>query len=370
MFFRWTGVNLIPIVVSEHYSEMLGTDAMKVLQNANGLNFIHVHPDDLQEFKETVLEGLNNTHQINYTYRSYNELKKCYLWLNIQGKSIPQPDDTQYVYVSFTDITQEMIIEDKLRESKKMLELATQNAGLWCWTYDFKDDYASFDDRTQRDFEFPEYKKHFLENQDKNYIILDEYKSDFKNMFSAIINGSVTEKMDCKIRFLDGSIHWARFLLSSIYDENGNAIKAVGVVKIIDDVCELKEKYEIERRRGIVTDENMLGHALFNLTQNTNLEYNYNNVLHEFDAELNFDELGLSVANDIEDEIKREEYIKLHKTETLLKMFEEGKDEVIFDYQRKMPNNDSIWVRSMFHMIIQQLCYMDKIAIILQALIL
>lgn len=113
--YQWSGKKLIPLIVSDKYSEMIGTDAMKALEETEGIQFKHVHPEDLQSLQKACLEAINQTHKLDYTYRSLNEKTGEYIWLNVQGNVIEEKG-IKYAYVSYNDVTKQMTDRKKSEE--------------------------------------------------------------------------------------------------------------------------------------------------------------------------------------------------------------------------------------------------------------
>ncbi len=185
-FFKWENNKLNPIVVSEKYSEMIGTDALKAIRETKEFMFTHVHPDDLSGVQRAVKEGIFETNLINYTYRSFNEKTKKYIWINVQGKAVPQDDGSKYIYVTYTDISIEKKIEEKLIENQRNIETAVESAGMWYWMYDWKKDVLSLGKRLQRDFRLPPKIENYSKVAMTHKVIVDKYIPDFIRMINNI----------------------------------------------------------------------------------------------------------------------------------------------------------------------------------------
>ncbi|NCC44877.1 MAG: PAS domain-containing sensor histidine kinase, partial [Clostridia bacterium] len=301
-------------------------------------------------FVNAVLNALKATHKLNYTYRSLNEKSKSYIWVNVQGKSIPQEDGTQYVYVIYTDISSDKKIERRLRESEQSLETAAEAAEIWYWVHDWENDIGYVGKRVQKEYHLPHKINHFLKRWLRSEIIDPSYHAQFLARIKNVQQGERQECFDCRIYVKDGTSHWVRFLLKRITDENGSECRMIGIARIIDDIKSLEEKYEVEKKRGLLSDENLLAHALFNLSRNETLEYAGKNAIFGDMKDISFEILGENIAKDIDNVDQKEKYLAIHDRTALLKKYEEGENEVLIDYRRKMPGGKVIWVRSMYHM--------------------
>lgn len=133
---------------------------------------------------------------------------------------------------------------------------------------------------------------------------------------------------------------------------NGSELtgKAVGTTALIDDSVDLKQKYEIEKRRGYITDDNLLGHAYFSLTRNESISYDFEKVLGNNAQSISYDDMSNQIAERIESDVMRKEYLEFSDKNELMNKYELGNSEVHIDYRMTMPNGKISWIRSVFHM--------------------
>ena len=104
--YKWDGVKLHPIVASVAFSNLLGHDGKKAMEEVEGTDYHYVHPDDLPGLKMYLSTQLKNTDkELACQYRIWNTEKKQYGWLDVRGKSVAQKDGTILVYAVYSDIT-------------------------------------------------------------------------------------------------------------------------------------------------------------------------------------------------------------------------------------------------------------------------
>lgn len=232
--YKWDNNELSPLFVNQQFSEMLGEDALAYLNGVKNLQYTHVHPDDLERLRTEAFHALNQTSEVDTTYRSLNFKTQKYIWVHMRGKKIEQPDGTSLVYVSYYDVTKEHLVEQKLLETEK----------------------------------------------------------------------------------------------------------------------EISARYELERNKTSVKDDNMLAHAVINLTTGEVLEYNYKDGS-EVPCE-NRDAFTYGqerAANLLIDEEERKQFVELNCKENLIKRFLAGEQEFRLDYRRIIKNGDINWVRSVLHLV-------------------
>ncbi len=351
--YRFNGKHLEPVIVSDRYSEMLGADAEKELNSMTDLNFRHVHSDDLEMVKKAVLDALVKTHKLDCTYRSYNDKLGKYIWINVQGKAVEKEDGYIYAYVLYTDITRDKDIEQKLRTNEIMLETAAKNAGIWYWNCHWRENLAYISKRFQKDFNLPAIMHDFCDEMCSRSIIDLEYQQIFCEMCDRIIHGEKEAEAIVKGHFADGTTHWMRFKLCNVFDVKGNAVEAVGIMNLVDDMKELERKYEIEKKHGS-EDKNLIAHCCINVSTWDIIEYSGSYIYDSGEGTLSVENLGQSIADEIKDQNIKEKICRLHNRDFLLNSYAEGNFEYSYEYQRTLSDGKCIWVNSTFHILIDQ----------------
>lgn len=135
--YRWDGTRLEPIVISDYYAEVMGTNGKEMMEKATGLDYEFVHPDDLPGLQQYMLNNLKSSGKnLTYKYRIWNEKKKDYTFIFANANTVKQDDGTLLVYIAFTDITNEMLMQKELEQSREVLEIACDFSGIWTFTYD------------------------------------------------------------------------------------------------------------------------------------------------------------------------------------------------------------------------------------------
>ncbi len=346
------GRELTPIMANVQLSEILGRDAMEYLANAKGMDYSHVHPDDVEALMEAAQISLTVTHRLDHTYRSFNMKIREYLWIRVRGAVLEQMDGTWMVYLSYYDVTQEHRTEQKLRESERTLEYAADMAQLWYWTYDPTLDRAYLDARNQRDFDLPPVMDNFMEEFLKRDVIHPDYKEQYRDAYHRAISGESNVTIDVKYLNKEGAAHWGRFLLVSTLDEQTNRPIIVCTAIPIDAEKELEAKYELEHKKPSLGEKTLLVHALFNLTTGETLEYAYRDGTTvplsgrtAFTGDKDFlDDLLI-------DEGEREKYRALNDKAYLMACCERGETEFSIDYRRLIPDGSIVWVRNILHLV-------------------
>jgi len=350
--YRWDGSKLCPIVVSEQFSALLGEDAKITLEQTNGIQYRHVHPDDLAELQRKMLDSFEHTKSFEFTYRSFSSKSKQYIWLYCQGNVVSQDDGTKLAYVSYTDITRERLTAQKLRASERALDAATEQADLWYWNYDPSSDTAYFNERCMRNANLPE----ALENYPRSWLdmgyIMPEYESVYADAVARAKIKDAQVVFEAQVLFSDGVVHWAEFRFTNLPDENGKQGIVVCTSHIIDEAKALSAKYELEKQKPSLGEKDLLIHATFNLKTGQTLDYDYaprlGNLTHDFTT---MKEAIETVADTIVEKNNRDRFLELNDISYLKTQLNQGIIDFSMDYRRRMPDGQIIWVRNIFHLV-------------------
>ncbi|MDD3219170.1 MAG: histidine kinase dimerization/phospho-acceptor domain-containing protein [Lachnospiraceae bacterium] len=137
--YRWDGKRMEPIVISDYYSNLMGMDGKKLMEEASGIDYEFVHPDDLAGLQKFLLENLNEPKKnLTYKYRIWNERKKEYVFFLVSADTVRQEDGSMLIYMASADITNEMKLQDELRIFNDKFENLLKNTdcgiAIYRWT--------------------------------------------------------------------------------------------------------------------------------------------------------------------------------------------------------------------------------------------
>ena len=350
--YRYDGKRLIPLLANAQLSEMLGVDAVTHLAKTGGLNYTMVHPDDIDELMRASKEALRETHVIDCAFRVRNQKTGLYRWIRERGRLTVQPDGSQLAYLTYFDVTEEHRAQQRIRESERTLEYAADMAGLWCWTYDPAQGLAYMDARSQRDFGLPPVMRDFPDSWLARGIIHPDHIASCRDAFARAVAGEDGVQVEGRYVTCDGALHWARFRLALMPAEDDAAPTVLCTAIPIDAERELLTKYELERKKPSLGEENLLVHALFDLTTGETLEYAYQN------GDVVPDDERTAFTGDRDhldalliDDGERERYRALYDPAFLMRRYENGEGELSIDYRRRLRTGDVIWVRNILHLV-------------------
>ncbi|MCH3962317.1 MAG: PAS domain-containing protein [Solobacterium sp.] len=349
--YHWDGKKLNPLVISEHFSSLLGADAKERIGNTDDLDFVNVHPDDLEGLKKAIYHTIE-MHEVNeFAYRTWNADKKQYIWLSCQAIALPQADGTAMVYASYADITNERETALQLIASETALDIAAKEAGLWYWKYEPDNDRAFFGERTMTSLGLP----HVLENFSETWLtygmILPAYHSVYLNALDKIKRGEPQAVFEAQI-MVNHEIHWAEFHFTNLPKAEGQDRIAVCTGRSIDYEKSLAAKYELEKQKPVLGEKNLLFHCIFDLESDHTEEYG--SAFTDLSLKKKYptrEKIVDHAAEQIISEKDRKKFIKINSAEYLKEQLKTGNNSFSMNYRRRLPDGRISWTKNILHLV-------------------
>lgn len=116
-----------PVVHNKAFFDIFGYSPEHQKAVLNNTNFLNVHPEDLDQLRLLVYDAVQTGKQVNHTYRCFNDIKNRYIWINLNAVVISQNGE-KLCYASYTDVTGEREIQDKLVDTQQHLEVMKTQA--------------------------------------------------------------------------------------------------------------------------------------------------------------------------------------------------------------------------------------------------
>ncbi|SHK73614.1 response regulator [Hespellia stercorisuis] len=341
--------------MTEGFCKICESDKESIYQAYEEDRLFGVRKEDRKKVEAAIARAVATGKEQEVTYQAVcvsGSEKWCTLRLNPDRRD----DDTTILFGTFFDVTKQMASQQGLRKliknlqaNQQILEAATRNAGVWYWNCLWRRNVAHMGARFQKDFALPEKVTDFCSVMCSDHVIEEEYWAEFEAMCDKITAGEKEAEATVRGRFADGTIHWMKFKLTNIFDENHVAREAVGIMHIVDDIKELEHRYEIEKRHA-AEDKDLLMHFCMNVSEWKMVDYVGNYVADNGGGNVTVDRIGVLIAQDAIEPGIREQILKLHDRSFLLKSFAEGENEFSLEYQRTLESGKCIWVRTALHL--------------------
>lgn len=269
-------------------------------------------------------------------------------WFNMHGAATGRHGNIAIVNAVMFDVTKSRLAEEAIRIHEGEMKIALSQLGRIICEYDVATRTLIMPDSYAAQYGVPRVNRN-VPYCFENISALDgEAYRACKELYESILRGEKTGSAELRTACADGSLRWERLEFVTIFDGQGNPVKALVTV---DDMTELRRRFELEQNRPTLGEKNLLVHALFNISTGETLDYAYRDgsevPLEQRTAFLyGKDNLSELLVN--EEEIAR--YRELNDPVRLLERYEKGETEMSLDYRRRMPNGEILWVRNILHM--------------------
>lgn len=159
--------------------------------------------------------------------------RNVFLWLQIRLFHLAETGGRDVYYAALADCTEHMTTLERLRVSEEQFCLAMETTSLVLFELDIKKREARYSKYTQRSFDLDAQVVKAPEGFIQQGTVCPESEEDFRAMYEAIFCGA--EKASCIIhaRLSGGAAVWNRVSLTTVKNNRGQAVKAVGIVETI-----------------------------------------------------------------------------------------------------------------------------------------
>lgn len=270
-------------------------------------------------------------------------------WVNMRGTATQRREDAVIVNIVRFDITEQKQAEEGLRIHEEELKLAMSQIGKMICEYDPNTHTLTMPESYANRYGLPTVLADVPEAITRGNVLDEAFRAAYDAFYDAIFRGEKTGKLDCRVRYADGSFHWECTEFSSILADDGHPIKTIFA---IEDTTQQHLRFELEQSRPTMGEENLLVHALFNLTTGETLDYAYRDGTPVPEAEKTmFTDGWENLETLLLTKEDRVAYRNLNDTAFLLASFAAGETELSYDYRRRIPGLGAIWVRNILRLV-------------------
>ncbi|WP_040197373.1 diguanylate cyclase domain-containing protein [Candidatus Soleaferrea massiliensis] len=280
----------------------------------------------------------------NRSYRvQFNELK------DKNGRCIG------YISTS-TDITELMETQEKLKISEERYRLALQQTNNVIWEYDIQNKTLYHPDKhygtISAAYQLDQVVANVPESLIKSGFVHPDFADPLREMYRRIRSGEPEVQCQLKVRTKKGVYRWGKISASTICDENGVPIRAVGISRDVTEEIEREKQYADEKRyRDSLTAQALCSYEV-DLTKDSlvSMPTSWTENL-TVDETTRYSELVRQIIEKMVHPKYRRRMQETLGREALLKAYEQGEQELHFEYQRLDEAGNMIWVRYSVYLI-------------------
>ncbi len=340
---RWRIVEISPLMC-----QLVGVSPEKVI-GLEGEDMLQlVHKEDLGNIHKVEKRLLNPQNEIIEIFRNYNAKEQEYKWLYMRGRSAVEANGSLLAYMTYSDITDQMVLDEKLSESEQSLKAAVENNHLFYWEVDLSTSAVKCDERFSAMYgigqEGQNYPEFFLSG---NYILEEDKETYRQNVIQAMKHCENTS-FECRCRNTKtGKYDWCRINLTVLVDKNHVPVRLVGTSQDISDEKDTEQRYleEVEYQKGIMN--NLIGSCRMNLTQNKLDDFWIGDQINEAAINQNLNDFQSRIEFTLKEiHLSAEDYKQFTNTE-LIEKYNEGIRSIEKTFLARKKNDESVcWINT------------------------
>lgn len=315
------------------------------LKKGNTIGMFPKYQKDVKDAFARVCSNYPEPVQVTYKANVPNQGEK---WIVMRLKAVKENNEEFSIYGVFNDVTELINAQNEVKRIQAATQAACEFAGMWLWIYDMENDCIMASDNLQRDYGIPKRLDNFPQSWFDMGFVSPEYIEMHRERVQAIKDGSLEEEFECKMIHRDGTQHWSRIRFNRLENTPGFA---VGTAQLIDDEKILSARLELEKKKTIGRDNNLLSHVITNVTKDKVIEMNAvkeNAPVTKLGITLK-EAMDLAKSDIYEKDLDR--YVMLHDRNQLIKAYHDGVLSNEYIGRRLAKNGDAEWVRDVFNLL-------------------
>lgn len=339
---------LFPAYFNDGICRMLNTSRDTILINYGKDGYAGLHIEDKARVIKAFCDAAENMTKISETYRLMGADNE-YIWVSIDAVPVRRADGSTYFYAVYTDITAErrLLLEGRLREER--VNIAVEQTGVNIWTLNLEKRKISYH---YKDENFSK-----LSGEECAYCVPDSFINDGRifeedipvvlKMYDDIYNGAA--HAECRARWrspASGEYRWLKTIYTTVYDDDGLPVKAIGSAIDITEQMRLEQRYkDFEAYQHLLLD-NAFGAFKVNITKDTVEEIiRCSTGVKPLEAICALAEFNAASAQNIPDKASRLLHEKIFNRETILREFSCGKSNLEMTCRYQIDKNTIHWTR-------------------------
>ncbi len=247
----------------------------------------------------------------------------------------------------FLDVTKDRIREQELKTEKQKLDIAINTSGIDVWEYDIVNKRLIHPSKLVENYNMPEIIENIPEAVMNYDFVHEKSLKDYFEMYESVLNG--IPKVTKDILFVQKDKHekWERCTYTTMFDDDGKPIKAIGCSVDITSTVEKEKRYrEEEQYQKAIESENLLVKVRLNITKNiVESDIPRGSVGVSFTGRP-YTEAIEALADTADTDDQKDHIRKMLDRGEVLEAYQKGEKTWSFEYQRKLIDGSVIWVNT------------------------
>ncbi len=271
-------------------------------------------------------------------------------WISGAMTMIKDFDGQDLIQSVFYDITEQKKIQSALKESELRNVMALDSTGLAVWTYDVVNQVFCNTSKGAHIIEYDEKIEGSYQTVIGNGHIMKESVADYIDLHQAIERGEPYSEAIIHFNPTKTEIEWQKIMYSTIYDEKGCPVSAVGVGEDITPLMEAQNRFAEELLYRQALRDKIVASYRLNLTRNVVVDAETSFPHFENITGQSADNYFERVYADIPNRGDRERFQKMFSRKALLNSFASGTTTLNLENTRYFNRDQNLWLLTTAHL--------------------
>ena len=208
-------------------------------------------PDDLPAVRARLKESLESGRIFESEHRMMRRNGET-AWILVRG-NFAREDGKDVFFCVAIDISERKKIEEELRINEERFRIALAQTYNTIFDYDIKTRVMIHAYKSASMYGFDNRMENVPDALVENKTIHPESVGVFLEMYRKIRAGEPTAACEVRTRLAEGKYLWRRITMTNIYDSDGNAVRAIGILEDIDEQKQREEELRTQSERDPLT---------------------------------------------------------------------------------------------------------------------
>ena len=217
------GGHIFPIFHNPAFYEIMGFSAEHIRSVEKKTDFLGVHAGDLEMLQKILRDALKNNGNFSHTYRVWNDRRREYHWIHLEGAIWSQKAGVKLLYGVYSDVSGKQRLEAELTAAnEKMQDIINAIPGgvaIYKVTDIFRTEYFSDGVPELTGYTVEEYRE--LVKQDAAQMIYQEDRAMVTEKVKELVESRGISTFEFRKKHRNGSIVWVRVRVKWIGEEDG-----------------------------------------------------------------------------------------------------------------------------------------------------
>ena len=260
------GLNSKIVFVNNKSLKLLGYSSLSEMEKYGKTALMDfVHPDDVERIRQEHNAFRVENKKLEMKLKIVNKVGNIY---NIVGtaKLAKYADGCLLMQLLYTDITELSQAKSKIEEQEKIIMGASENSELVTWTYNIQEKkvISDYGEDPLLGYALP------MDNVPDSFfssgMVYPDDEPSVRAMFADILKGKHTAQSTARwLNKKTGGYAWCKVVYKTIFDEQGNPIKAMGTATEVGEERYLDARYNEEMGLLDIVSKNTLYNLRINL---------------------------------------------------------------------------------------------------------